>query len=174
LLEHCPFCDYALEGLPEKHVCPECGQPFDRRWVVFGGKSAWRTAKQEWRILGGIVWGVMLLGWAYVLWGASGVHAVFVWGCWVALLSQGVLFVNYRPKRFVAVGPAGIALGDRRTRELREVEWPNVWRVYVDPRGRLHIHLKDLRDITWSLGLGLDAEAHRCEEYVDKHFELPE
>ena len=37
LLEHCPFCGYALEGLPEKHVCPECGQPFDRRWASVWG-----------------------------------------------------------------------------------------------------------------------------------------
>ncbi len=34
------------------------------------------------------------------------------------------------------------------------------------------MNLKE-KEITRSLGRGLDAEAHRCEEYVDKHFELP-
>jgi rubrerythrin len=25
----CPYCDYDLKGLPQKHVCPECGRPYD-------------------------------------------------------------------------------------------------------------------------------------------------
>lgn len=39
LLPYCPYCSYALEGLPIEHACPECGRGFDRRWRVFGGPS---------------------------------------------------------------------------------------------------------------------------------------
>ena len=42
LLQNCPFCDYSLHTLPQEHICPECGQPFDRRWRVFGTQSDWQ------------------------------------------------------------------------------------------------------------------------------------
>ena len=44
LLATCPFCGYALEGLPVEHRCPECGNAIDRRWRVFGGVRKVSTA----------------------------------------------------------------------------------------------------------------------------------
>lgn len=35
LLSVCPWCQYALKGLPVEHVCPECGESFDRRWRMY-------------------------------------------------------------------------------------------------------------------------------------------
>ena len=39
----CPNCGYALRGLPEKHYCPECGNPFDIRKV----KKDWKRATEK-------------------------------------------------------------------------------------------------------------------------------
>jgi len=36
-MSHCPQCDYALEGLPEQGVCPECGTSYDRNNLVLRG-----------------------------------------------------------------------------------------------------------------------------------------
>jgi hypothetical protein len=34
MLTQCPRCDYLLEGLPDIHVCPECGYAYDKRSEV--------------------------------------------------------------------------------------------------------------------------------------------
>lgn len=40
LLELCPVCCYCLEGLPDNHICPECGFEYDRRMKVFDQSPA--------------------------------------------------------------------------------------------------------------------------------------
>ncbi|MGB0717532.1 MAG: hypothetical protein ACPGXK_16765 [Phycisphaerae bacterium] len=40
----CVLCKYALDGLPERHHCPECGQAYDERSRVFEkGSFSWLT-----------------------------------------------------------------------------------------------------------------------------------
>jgi hypothetical protein len=39
-LAHCMICNYLLRGLPQMGRCPECGQPYDRRW------SLWRDGSR--------------------------------------------------------------------------------------------------------------------------------
>jgi hypothetical protein len=34
-IEKCLKCDYSLVGLPSKHRCPECGEPYDKTWLYF-------------------------------------------------------------------------------------------------------------------------------------------
>ena len=34
-LESCPVCGYSLEGLPDRHRCPECGFEYARDTEVF-------------------------------------------------------------------------------------------------------------------------------------------
>jgi hypothetical protein len=41
-LKQCPRCDYSLTGLPEEGICPECGQPYDRRFMVLFGDARGR------------------------------------------------------------------------------------------------------------------------------------
>ncbi len=36
-LSHCGGCGYALNGLPDVGVCPECGKPYDQETVVLHG-----------------------------------------------------------------------------------------------------------------------------------------
>lgn len=182
LLDHCPFCDYALEGLPEKHVCPECGQPFDRRWVVFGDKSGWRAMKMGERIKMIFGWGVLLLAFLpgvgvfrwprdVLLW--RGV-VLCVWGVVLYFIGRGVLGCIRKPRRFVAVGVEGTVLGDRERRGQQMYPWHLIRSVDVEsPGGRLLLDV-DGKRLLWSLGYGGAAEARRCEEYINKHFELLE
>ena len=41
---HCPICRYDLQGLPERHVCPECAFQFEADMLEFrlGGREIWQ------------------------------------------------------------------------------------------------------------------------------------
>ncbi len=41
--ERCLQCDYSLKGLPDKHRCPECGEPYDITLI----KDTWRRYFEE-------------------------------------------------------------------------------------------------------------------------------
>lgn len=41
--ELCPHCGYALKGLPQKHVCPECGKAYD----LYQVKRDWNRATRK-------------------------------------------------------------------------------------------------------------------------------
>ena len=38
-LDRCPVCDYSLQGLPDRHVCPECGVAYDKQVQVVMASS---------------------------------------------------------------------------------------------------------------------------------------
>lgn len=39
--ERCPFCGYALRGLPAPHDCPECGRAYDEHTRVWEAPRQW-------------------------------------------------------------------------------------------------------------------------------------
>ena len=56
-LKSCVFCGYSLKGLPDEHVCPECGFPYNKRSQVItqSARSAYGN------VLWGVVFGFLLL-----------------------------------------------------------------------------------------------------------------
>jgi hypothetical protein len=44
LVDECPECGYALIGLPDAGVCPECGQDYDQSMLVLHGAARGRFA----------------------------------------------------------------------------------------------------------------------------------
>ena len=178
LLERCPFCDYSLETMPVEHVCPECGQPFDRRWRVFGGKSGWQAMTTERRIGEMLALGAMALTCAFQWWRFPiGIVRPSGWDL-LFLIAWGVLIGWFawewvrRPRRFVAIGAEEIVLGDRKRGELRKYRWSEVRDVYAYRPGRICVRLKK-GEVIWSLGRYGYTEARRCEEYINGHFDLP-
>ncbi len=122
LLERCPFCEYALEGLPEQHVCPECGQEYDKTWRVFGLGRAWR-GMNGWELL--LCWALLVLNAIFGIW-------VGLWDRWMVAAgncgSVVVLsIVLWRvPRHIVAVGRDEIIIWDRSRRMARRYDWSRV------------------------------------------------
>lgn len=44
LVDECPECGYALSGLPDAGVCPECGHDYDQSMLVLHGSARGRFA----------------------------------------------------------------------------------------------------------------------------------
>ena len=148
LLEHCPRCRYALEGLPNEHRCPECGLWIDRRWQVFGGRAIWHTNMRALVafLLGFLVLGAVLSVALLILkadfsimgWWGPGLYALIIIPgfCW---------FFVVKPSGFVAVGPRGVAV-NRGRGKVEEYTWERI--------GKARFHLKSL--ISKSLELVID------------------
>lgn len=142
LLAQCPFCDYSLEGLPVEHTCPECGQPFDRRWQVFGGTSLWDRSKFACFLL--------LLPFAVA-------HLMFAEMLiryprpWILIPIVGLFFVYAmlmipfvrRPPGFVAVGPMGVTVSRRGGHRRADYRWPTLT-ISLQPGIYLRAENKDL------------------------------
>ena len=138
LLATCPFCGYSLRTLPIEHRCPECGQPFDRHWRVFGEQAIWSQHPRRTRRLG-VVWLVFCVGvlMVFALWelvtgrgpGWDSPPLFFLlWGAFMAYI------VLLRPRRFVAVGPAGIVVCDSKLRRQQLYPWAVVGEACVQTR----------------------------------------
>lgn len=120
LLQRCPRCTYRLRGLPAVHACPECGFEVDRRWTVFGGRSAAlgpRWVTDQTMLL------VILLPATVV----SGIAAYLAQVVWIALLPAVVivlllLLMRWPPRAFVALGPTGVYVYRKRGR-VEQYPW---------------------------------------------------
>ncbi|MBN1345539.1 MAG: hypothetical protein JXQ73_22795 [Phycisphaerae bacterium] len=170
LLPFCPFCGYSLEGLPTEHECPECGQPFDRRWRMHGGYA---RAKETWpnaRMLTVVMW---IAGCAYLAWTFSSLsifEKLRPWPIRLALLAGVLLVVGlvaalwFRPRRFIAVGSLGVTLGRRGRGRREDLPWERIGRVRALPLGNSIILEVDGRgrDI-FGVGMFVRAsESQRC------------
>ena len=166
LLDRCPFCDYRLEGLPTEHRCPECGQPFDRRWRVFGGQRYWcaMSGAERFRFIidmiacltvGLVIWIIPAL-WCHI--------AAVIW------TGFGVVYVLQilirRASEFIAVGPQGVTLGNRRLRVTRHFPWSYLHRVEVCKLDQLAVHAGD-QEVHCSIGP--KSQIRRCAEYINSY-----
>ena len=112
LLQHCPACDYRLEGLPAAYACPECGLSFDRRWTVFGGRRGVFVRSTRTLAVAGAICFFVLGGLCLGLTGFSSGGRSMMWDG----LSSGLMFLSMLPavwrrgSFFLAVGPRGICV----------------------------------------------------------------
>jgi hypothetical protein len=127
--------------LPVEHRCPECGQPFDRRWRLFGDVPDSYTHRPWIKF-----W--IALGIAYLcIWEltaitdlinksniASNSASSFILQESPNLLSPiivlivGYVFYRRYGRRFVAVGPSGIARCRKRKGSIKHYSWDEVAR----------------------------------------------
>ena len=138
LLERCPRCRYALEGLPVEHRCPECGLPIDRRWRLFGGQAIWHTNMRALVafLLGFLVLGAVLTAAMLILKGDFSVMGWWGPGLYTLVIIPGLLWLFVaRPPGFVAIGPRGVAVYRPRT-GVQEYPWDRI--------GQAQFHLKSL------------------------------
>jgi len=165
-LERCPFCDYSLEGLPTEHRCPECGRPFDRRWRVFGGR-------RYWPLMSG--WEKLRFVFDMTIWlGLALFFCVLPLFCFrfagVAFGVVGAVYVMQiafgRANEFIAVGPQGITVGNRRLKIARRFPWSDLHRVEVCKLDQLAVHAGD-REIHCSIGP--KSQIRRCVEYINSY-----
>jgi len=135
LLTACPLCGYVLTGLPVEHNCPECGFAVDRRWEVHGGLLGARVSRKRWHIgkLGFVLFSVYVAIWVIVILLVPLprfdrrmlmviMTAALLLAGWVAL---------YRPRQFIALGPAGLVIVRSRKR-VRRFAWRDVGHAQYD------------------------------------------
>lgn len=129
LLQHCPRCAYRLRGLPALHPCPECGLEVDRRWTVFGGRSA--TLRSHWIADQASLLLVLLPATTIATIAAFMAHVI-----WIVLLPAAVavlllLLMRWPPRTFVALGPAGVYVYRKRG-QVEQYAWPLVGKARHD------------------------------------------
>lgn len=123
-LPNCPWCDYALEGLPVEHRCPECGHAFDRRLKLLGGAPLWRRMNRQGKWVAGISLAGNVVFVIYLL--ATGFS---VFSLLLLLIPFGSLFWrrHYTHMRaspqFILAGPAGIQVCDRNNDNVECYPW---------------------------------------------------
>jgi len=135
LLAECPVCDYALQGLPVEHLCPECGLAFDRRWWVYGGPGVsreWSRSARAFQIVTAIACVIVI---CLFLIKQLPMSAILVGVSMVILAAVGLayLFSTYRPRRFIALGPAALVVfhGPKRIEHFP-------WSTISHPRADMH------------------------------------
>ncbi len=117
----CAHCDYDLSGLPPRHICPECGHPFDADTVT------WRPRRHLWLVavdLGSVIIAIVLS--AITHWSLLIVPLLI--GGWS--LGIGGLRRFALDHRQISVGPAGILVADAETHLLPwdEIQPIDEWR----------------------------------------------
>jgi hypothetical protein len=166
-LQNCPFCGYSLQGLPVEHCCPECGQPFDRRWHAFGVLPRWRLLSRhlKWATLVSVsVWILMFLSCA-----TSGSAPLFIAGVSLVAVVATAFCLWYlfsRPRTFLVAGGGILGVGDRRRGSLRRYDLARVVGAEVDGWHRLVVKFEDeeLRLPTFRGGWD---EADRCATCIN-------
>jgi hypothetical protein len=122
-LTHCPMCAYSLTGLPEDHVCPECG--FDVGAVLFHSE----TPPMRWPIL--MVWGigVFAVGLAFLISTPRNPgeteEVLWIAGIW-CLVNLGLYVLCSKVRPFVAVTPDGVTFR-RALGKVHSLRWEELY-----------------------------------------------
>jgi hypothetical protein len=141
MIDRCPNCGYSLEGLPGRHVCPECGLEYEKDAVVF------KEPRWGWKALA-IANGLLaLLGIALCVWRSR--PSVFIWiplgcgviaACWVWKLSRRkhVVLVSRSTIRIMGKTPGAVVY---RMEDVGQISWSFL-------SGDIHIKRPDGSELT--------------------------
>ncbi len=92
-MNQCPRCSYSLEGLPEDHVCPECGLGYHGDTVFMPTRHMWMS----WRHL---VLGAGLTSWIMLYPGVRrwpfGEHLMIAW---MVVVSASIIIYLLKARR---------------------------------------------------------------------------
>lgn len=89
---YCPHCDYHLQGLPDRR-CPECGEPFDRGWLLVDQYARERDHRL-WRRGGPGRWATFVAASVLVVVAAYVIATHVAW--WVSPVTQRIVSPNGR------------------------------------------------------------------------------
>jgi hypothetical protein len=175
-LRRCPKCDYDLRGLPARHRCPECQEPFDRNDMVLDGWTLPSLRAESIDVGGWTMLAILLLGppfAARVLLHWSWLRSIAVLAAMAGLMIAAFLLLRARYRtqssamRYL-VTTEGIGRYGGRVHPWRSyshvVLMPtghNAWRIHVYPRHWLFFG-SPMINITLHCSSG-DAEAMRAE-----------
>ena len=91
-MNQCPRCSYSLEGLPEHHVCPECGLAYHGDMVFV----KLRSDNSLWRFFPFACWAITSIVFNAPL-RQSNMRETFIW-IWVLLIPVLIGILIYRSK----------------------------------------------------------------------------
>ena len=179
LLEKCPFCKYQLRGLPVKHRCPECGQEFDRLWKVFGNTPRWQTYGRTTRV--GIIVLILIVIFVsidtttYLIRTGTSLSTLTTYFDFKYLFMAtfpiiacifSFRYVFLMPPVFIAVGPDGITVGNRKNKTRDNYPWQDVEQAYLNVRDKLILNINDV-EVMITNWRSTYSEADSCVEYIN-------
>ncbi len=173
LLPSCPYCLYALHGLPIEHRCPECGATVDRRWTVVGGligAQSWQSKQFRYAPLILVIWPAMYLAFLFNIVPARAPPMLLTYGILLAVTGLIAFSVLWRPRRFLSVSPDGLRVHLDRKR-VEHFEWPRVGRArHVAGSKRVEIQIDGLTRRFSLLGyFGNMFEADRAARVINNY-----
>ncbi len=121
-LTHCPMCAYSLTGLPEDHVCPECG--FDVGAVLFHSE----TPPMRWAVgLAGVIVAFVLSAMLVATIDILSETEEVVWAACIACLCGAVLAIlSGHIRTFVAVTLDGVTFR-RALGKVHSLRWEELY-----------------------------------------------
>lgn len=165
LLQQCPWCEYALTGLPIEHGCPKCGHAFDRRWRVFFNRPRVALMGRT-RCLLHIVCCLTIVFIIVDLVQLPVLSAEnFVLLPAILIPVSLLRLIRSKPPQFVGVGPAGVVLVTRRTGAQQIFPWHRVGKAELDVKDRPVLLLDAERVTLTTLG---GREPEECVDFINR------
>jgi hypothetical protein len=103
MITHCPICRYSLEGLPDKHRCPECGFEYDKRGIQFDPRDRGKIKGDVW--LKVVLISLVL---AMAIWSGRLANLAFPLALGLFVLLRSMRFASQAEKMTTIVSPGKI------------------------------------------------------------------